>query len=359
MESVVLRFPVLGRYQEDARMGYYIEDEEHDALELCPIEAFALYNNLRRRMDFATGIVGGPKRRISWAEITGWMHRDSARGRKAVNTSVSKARRLVEQMVKVELLEYRTDREEDRLMFFLPLARSDVSEARKRRDPQHQRQIQESIAQAGNCVMLTAVREATTGAFIPNHLEEPEPSAHSLETVQNYSIREHETACESRQTFDSPQSSKADSVSCSVSAESFETCSAQDAETRQDFDRVPESKADNNNPFTPLPTENIQSTHIPTRERAREVAGHATVTQAVRAALRTDPQPSSVIPLLETEPAPKARRVQHALLPDLETLAYDDRSGFSLQISDGLRRKNPDLVRKLQQILSEEMGGAR
>lgn len=366
MNSIV-HFPVAGRYREDAEMGYVIEDEEHDALEQCPLEGFPLYMNLRKRMDFATGIVGGSKRRISWGEITQWMHRDSARGRKAVSIGVSKARRIVGQMVNAGLLEYRTDREADRLMFFLPLARSDFSEAQKQAQvPAYHAEIQQAIDETTNCVSMDRFRqrEATTGAFVStlaDATELPLPTEKSDFDPEITSFLAENT----RQTFDSPAGVQADSPATASNPVNMGTQAQASRKTRQTSDREPTPKADNNNPFTP----NLnQSSTIPTNAgapaRVRDFPAdaptghppaparkpHRQVGQSVRSALgktATPPSAAARVPF----------SAMASLSPVLETLAVDEATGFALQISAGLRNRNPDLIRDLQNIVSKHLHG--
>lgn len=352
MDSVV-SFPVVGRYREDAEMGYYVEDEEHDALELCPLEAFPLYANLRKRMDFATGIVGGRKRRISWGEIAQWMHRDSARGRKAVTISVSKARRLVAQMEKHGLLENRTDREEDRLIFFLPLAKSDLTEARKLQKPEYRREREQAIAETENCISIHKFRkrEATTGQFVaesPNMLMDSTELPLPSDTVHTYSS-EAQNRAESRQTFGSPAVANADRVEGVVS--DYKTCDSwpEAADSRQASDGDPEPKADNNNPFTPLRSNNIDINTIQ-RAGAREGVRKGSspkLNQVIQAAIEKQ----------SGDRKPAALPVHKRLTPGLETLVYDEGSGFTMQISPGLRRKNPDLAKRLEGFVAETFGG--
>lgn len=397
MNSIV-QFPLVGLYREDAEMGrYMIDDEEHDALELAPIEAFPLYMNLRRRMDFATGVVGGKKRRISWLEVSQWLHRDSARGRKAVTASVSKARRLVGQMVKVGLLEYRTDRQEDYLMFFLPLAYSDASEALKKEADAaaYHREVEAAIAESENCISIDRFRQrdGTTGTFLPglmDAMELPLPTASApQQRLQTPEITAQNTV-ESRQTFDSPEPLQADRVEITASHGLTVAFVPESEETRQTSDRVPEAKTDNNNPFTPIHHQNSTNTQSAgardvDREEAYQEAYQRALTalegmrledEARREKLkRRDklakkqaamakkgkkpkrPVTHSVTPQGIKAPEPTRQRPLSPLIaglsPELETLAVDESTGFAMQISPALRRKAPQLVKDLQNIVSD------
>lgn len=403
MDSLV-QFPVTGRYREDAEMGYVIEDEEHDALEQCALESFPLYMNLRKRMDFASGIVGGPKRRISWGEIAQWMHRDSARGRKAVTMTVSKARRVVGQMVQVGLLEYRTDREADRLMFFLPLAYSDYSEAQKReRESAYHAEIQAAVAETVNCVSMDRfrVREASTGAFVsalmdaselplPAHPARPSagdpspipPVAESLNRSGNPAFGAQESSFlpeNTRQTFDSPQGGKADSPVNAAGPVNTGTSSPASGETRQDSGMVPDTKADNNNPFTPNLNKNSNNTTktcAPAREvvdgvevsgdkpevttelpvEVRQVSKHPKVTRAIRQALHPD-LPDNPAPDTADGPVGPDFSVKAGLIPEFETLLVDERTGVSVQVSPGIRQKNPAQVLRMQALIASLYAG--
>ncbi len=355
----VVRFPVIGRYQVGAKMRYIIDDPEHDALESCPFEAFPIYLNLRKRMDFATGVVGGPKRRISWGEIAEWLHRDASRGRKAVHVSISKARRIVDHMVRAGLVEFQTDRENDRLMFRLPLAYSDATEAERRKDPVYLQELQQAVAETPNCVPLERYRkrEATTGCYLPD--DETEAA-----TGQPQAFVESPANCaETRQGFDSPADMKANSLVEPESSDNSVAYHQETAETRQGFDSPADAKADNNNPFTPIGGNN-NNIHTPTSACAREdFVSLPRVSKAVRDALGMAPKVESALPITTSPtddhapPGERQRSVKDDLLPDLETLGYDEESGFSCQISAGFRKKHPETVVEIQRIIAMHFGG--
>ncbi len=401
MDSIV-QFPLVGLYREDAEMGrYMVDDEEHDALELAPIEAYPLYMNLRRRMDFATGVVGGKKRRISWLEISQWLHRDSARGRKAVTASVSKARRLVGQMVKVGLLEYRTDRQEDFLMFYLPMAYSDASEALKKEADTvaYHREVAAAIAESENCISMDRFRQrdGTTGTFLPglmDAMELPLPTAPAPQQRLQTPEISAQNPVESRQTFDSPEPLQADRGVTSATHGLQISFSPEAEDTRQTFDRVPEAKADNNNPFTPIHHQNstnTQSAGAPDGEREeayqeayqraltalegmrlenearrekrkrREKLAKKQAAMAKKGKKPKRPVTHSVTPQAVTTPEPPTPASRQrplspliaGLSPELETLAVDENTGFAMQISPALRHKSPQLVKDLQNIVSD------
>lgn len=404
MNSIV-QFPLIGLYREDAEMGrYLIDDDECDALELAPVEATTLYMNLRRRMDFATGIVGGKKRRISWLEITQWLHRDSARGRKAVTVSISKARRLVGQMVKLGLLEYRTDRQTDFLMFYLPLACSDASEALKKAadEAAYQQAVDAAIAESENCVSMNRFRQrdGTTGTFLPDlvdALELPAPSDMRPLPVTQTPENRLRNAENTRQTFDSPTAAQADSPVGSVTTGFNGPLKPINPETRQTIDRDSEAKADNNSPFTPI--HNIESTytqnagaheepseaHLEARQRAlnaleglfqeeetrranRKKRDHRLKKQAALAKKGKGKKPKPSMAGAKQQPNVEApsptgapTRPQSPLIaglsPEMETLALDEQTGFALQVSPALREKQPDLIHDMQNLVQEFFAG--
>ncbi|MBN6741109.1 hypothetical protein JKG47_11310, partial [Acidithiobacillus sp. MC6.1] len=156
-------FPRVGRYAEDNNMGYMIEDEEHDALEQVPFDARWMYMSLRKKMDFATGIVGGPKRRISWAEVAGMVALEHQQGRKAIPADVS-ARRLMASLEKCGAVERHTSLKDRYLVLYLPLARSDNSEAAKRREQSYQAALAEAVEETRNCVGMDIYRDRRSAA---------------------------------------------------------------------------------------------------------------------------------------------------------------------------------------------------
>lgn len=322
MASELLRFPPVGWFGEDDEMRTFVDDEECDALDLCPLEATSLYLKLRRRMDFATGIVGGPKRRITWGELAEWIHRDGGPGRRAVTPTISQTRRLVGRMVKQGLLAFCTDRENDHLQFVLPLAHSDAAQMQKLQDPVYAREIAQTLEETQNCVSLAQYqrREATTGAFV-------------TET--------------SEQGLDRGRAEQADSQGIPLTTGISGEIHPLPAGIRQGLDRGLAEQADNNNPFTPISSnKNIINTNsAPAREE--KSASSNLLRRSIRQAIREE----------APRKTPPPRSVQDGLLPDLETLGYDERSGFSVQISPGLRQRAPELVARFQQIIADEFGG--
>ena len=447
-------FPRVGRYAEDNNMGYMIEDEEHDALEQVPFDARWMYMSLRKKMDFATGIVGGPKRRISWAEVAGMVALEHQQGRKAIPADVSRARRLMASLEKCGAVERHTSLKDRYLVLYLPLARSDRSEAAKRQEQSYQASLAEAVEETQNCVgmdIYRARRSATAGtadttmqvpqsapmaplsaggllvdfthvaecnavgphapsfssvAFKTAHGSCPsvqsQPVATDLSASMDGTISrglvqatEHmglTPASEVRQTSDRPIPEKSDRpdepASYCIDDENMTACK----EVRQTSDRPIPEKSDRylTNPFTPNLYKNLD---IPTARGpapAHIHAGTASVVQVLteppaghqpeRPAAGTDPakirgavqdtlpnpQLASTLVRSVVNPAggvkPKTcqsappevplSRVRQNLDSRLVTVAVDDDSGVSVQVSPAFAAKHPDRLRDLREIFS-------
>ena len=444
-------FPRVGRYAEDNNMGYMIEDEEHDALEQAPFDARWMYMSLRKKMDFATGIVGGPKRRISWAELAGMVALEHQQGRKAIPADVSRARRLMASLEKCGAVERHTSLKDRYLVLYLPLARSDKSEAAKRQEQSYQAALAEAVEETQNCVgmdIYRARRSVTAGtADTTMQMTQPAPTAqlspgqfaadvareaeisavgshepsfpssasktahgsgpsvlgHSVATDMPAGIEGNIShrrglvlateqmgltpASEVRQTSDRPVPEKSDRpidhVSYCLNDEIMTACE----EVRQTTDRPVPSKSDRHvtNPFTPNLYINLD---IPTaREPAPAYihAGAASVVTAsvhqperpaggvcparIRGAVQNtlpNPQPAaaparSMVSLAggvnpkTCQPAPPEvpqSRVRQNLDSRLVTVAVDDDSGVSVQVSPAFAAKHPDRLRELQEIFT-------
>ncbi len=434
-------FPRVGRYAEDNNMGYMIEDEEHDALEQVPFDARWMYMSLRKKMDFATGIVGGPKRRISWAELAGMVALEHQQGRKAIPADVSRARRLMASLEKCGAVERHTSLKDRYLVLYLPLARSDNSEAAKRQEQSYQAALAEAVEETQNCVgmdIYRARRSATAGTVATTmQVTQPAPTAplspgrfaadvareaeisavgshepsfpsSASKTVHGFgpSVLGHPVATdmpasdwlpseqmgltpasEVRQTTDRPVPSKSDrpteTISCCINDENRTACE----EVRQTTDRPVPEKSDRHvtNPFTPNLYINLD---IPTARGPAPAyihAGAASVVTAsvhqperpaggvcparIRGAVQNtlpNPQPAatparSVVNLAggvnpkTGQPAPPEvpqSRVRQNLDNRLMTVAVDDDSGVSVQVSPAFAAKHPDRLRELQEIFS-------
>ena len=447
-------FPRVGRYAEDNNMGYMIEDEEHDALERVPFDARWMYMSLRKKMDFATGIVGGPKRRISWAELAGMVALEHQQGRKAIPADVSRARRLMASLEKCGAVERHTSLKDRYLVLYLPLARSDHSEAAKRQEQSYQASLAEAVEETQNCVgmdIYRARRSVTAGAVdttlqVPQSaslephcsgrfaagvtreteiraVESREPtfpsSASKTANGSGPFVLDHPVATdmpaglegqishrgdvlpatepmaltpasEVRQTSDRPVPEKSDRpiepISSCLNDENRTACE----EVRQTSDRPVPEKSDRHvtNPFTPNLYINLD---IPTAPAPAHIhAGAASVVQVLteppaghqpeRPAGGTDParirgavQDTLPNPQLAGTPArsvvnpaggvkPKTcqsappevpqSRVRQNLDNRLVTVAVDDDSGVSVQVSPAFAAKHPDRLRELREIFS-------
>ena len=447
-------FPRVGRYAEDNNMGYMIEDEEHDALEQAPFDARWMYMSLRKKMDFATGIVGGPKRRISWAEVAGMVALEHQQGRKAIPADVSRARRLMASLEKCGAVERHTSLKDRYLVLYLPLARSDHSEAAKRQEQSYQASLAEAVEETQNCVgmdIYRARRSVTAGAVdttlqVPQSaslephcsgrfaagvtreteiraVESREPtfpsSASKTANGSGPFVLDHPVATdmpaglegqishrgdvlpatepmaltpasEVRQTSDRPVPEKSDRpiepISSCLNDENRTACE----EVRQTSDRPVPEKSDRHvtNPFTPNLYINLD---IPTAPAPAHIhAGAASVVQVLteppaghqpeRPAGGTDParirgavQDTLPNPQLAGTPArsvvnpaggvkPKTcqsappevpqSRVRQNLDNRLVTVAVDDDSGVSVQVSPAFAAKHPDRLRELLEIFS-------
>ena len=413
-------FPRVGRYAEDNNMGYMIEDEEHDALEQAPFDARWMYMSLRKKMDFATGIVGGPKRRISWAEVAGMVALEHQQGRKAIPADVSRARRLMASLEKCGAVERHTSLKDRYLVLYLPLARSDRSEAAKRQEQSYQASLAEAVEETQNCVgmdIYRARRSVTAGA-VDTTLQVPQSASLEPHCSGQFAAgvtRETEIrAVESREpTFPSSASKTANGSGPFVLDHPVATdmpaglegqishrgdvlpatepmALTPASEVRQTSDRPVPEKSDRHvtNPFTPNLYINLD---IPTAPAPAHIhAGAASVVQVLteppaghqpeRPAGGTDParirgavQDTLPNPQLAGTPArsvvnpaggvkPKTcqsappevpqSRVRQNLDNRLVTVAVDDDSGVSVQVSPAFAAKHPDRLRELREIFS-------
>lgn len=122
-----------------------ISETELDALEGMGDLSYRMYMELRRWMDFKTGVVGRVKR-ISWQAIAEWVYGEPRPGVKAVVRRKSTLRRAKDQLVKRGLLrEIGTDLQ---LVFLCPLADTD-SCVRKKADTGSTHQESAAKASAG------------------------------------------------------------------------------------------------------------------------------------------------------------------------------------------------------------------
>ena len=443
-------FPRVGRYAEDNNMGYMIEDEEHDALEQVPFDARWMYMSLRKKMDFATGIVGGPKRRISWAEVAGMVALEHQQGRKAIPADVSRARRLMASLEKCGAVERHTSLKDRYLVLYLPLARSDRSEAAKRQEQSYQASLAEAVEETQNCVGMDIYRArrlptagtADTTMQVPQSAPTAQLSAGGLPVdfthaapsfpssasktangsgpfVLNHPIAtdvpvglegtisrglvqatEHmglTPSSEVRQTSDRPIPEKSDRpdepASCCIDDENRTAYE----EVRQTSDRPVPEKSDRHvtNPFTPNLYKNLD---IPTARGpapAHIHAGAASVDQVLSEPPAGQPErpaggggpargigPAQIREVVQnTLPSPQpaatpARsvvnpvggvkpktcqsappevpqsRVRQNLDSRLVTVAVDDDSGVSVQVSPAFAAKHPDRLRELREIFS-------
>ena len=401
-------------------MGYMIEDEEHDALEQVPFDARWMYMSLRKKMDFATGIVGGPKRRISWAEVAGMVALEHQQGRKAIPADVSRARRLMASLEKCGAVERHTSLKDRYLVLYLPLARSDRSEAAKRQEQSYQASLAEAVEETQNCVgmdIYRARRSATAGTAdttmqVPQSAPMAPLSAGGLlvdftHVAECNAVGPHAPSFSSvafKTAHGSCPSVQSQPVATDLSASMDGTISrglvqatehmglTPASEVRQTSDRPIPEKSDRylTNPFTPNLYKNLD---IPTARGpapAHIHAGTASVVQVLteppaghqpeRPAAGTDPakirgavqdtlpnpQLASTLVRSVVNPAggvkPKTcqsappevplSRVRQNLDSRLVTVAVDDDSGVSVQVSPAFAAKHPDRLRELREIFS-------
>ncbi|MBU2850731.1 MULTISPECIES: hypothetical protein [Acidithiobacillus] len=388
-------------------MGYMIEDEEHDALEQVPFDARWMYMSLRKKMDFATGIVGGPKRRISWAEVAGMVALEHQQGRKAIPADVSRARRLMASLEKCGAVERHTSSKDRYLVLYLPLARSDKSEAAKRQEQSYQSSLAEAVEETQNCVGMDIYRArrsvsagtadttlqmtqpaptASDGYGRPSPLGHPAATDLPASAWRSFDQMGLTPASEVRQTSDRPVQTKSDRpiepASDCLNEGNLTACE----EVRQTSDRPVQTKSDRHvtNPFTPNLYINLD---IPTAREpapAHIHAGAASVVQAlpeapeshqpgrsgrIRGAVREtfpDPKPAttqarSMVSLAggvnpktgqSAPPEEPRNRVRQNLDSRLVTVAVDDDSGVSVQVSPAFAAKHPDRLRELREIFA-------
>ncbi|HKJ87587.1 MAG TPA: hypothetical protein VKA48_03680 [Gammaproteobacteria bacterium] len=108
-------------------------EREDEALQGLPLEAQLLYlRALRQNMDYDTGVVGGPSRRISWRSLREVLYVEPHQGINGGMPDRAKARRVIQWVEKAGLAERLDDQEH--LLFRLPLATLGSS-AQKKADP--------------------------------------------------------------------------------------------------------------------------------------------------------------------------------------------------------------------------------
>ncbi|HKJ87888.1 MAG TPA: hypothetical protein VKA48_05220, partial [Gammaproteobacteria bacterium] len=108
-------------------------EEEDEAMQGLPIEAQVLYlRGLRQHMDYESGVVGGPQRRISWRSLRDVLYVEPHQGIAGGSPDRAKVRRLVQWLEKAGLVARMES--QDHLVFRLPLATRATS-AQKKADP--------------------------------------------------------------------------------------------------------------------------------------------------------------------------------------------------------------------------------
>jgi hypothetical protein len=111
-------------------LGYLITAEEIDALHGVPHAAQLVYlRELRPRMDYATGVVGGGRRRISWQGIAEAIEVNPHQGVRAERYNKNQCKRLIGWLSRIGLVESIGDG--DHLVFRLPMAAADYSDQNK------------------------------------------------------------------------------------------------------------------------------------------------------------------------------------------------------------------------------------
>ena len=367
---------------------------------------------------------------------------------------MSRARRLMASLEKCGAVERHTSLKDRYLVLYLPLARSDHSEAAKRQEQSYQASLAEAVEETQNCVgmdIYRARRSVTAGAVdttlqVPQSaslephcsgrfaagvtreteiraVESREPtfpsSASKTANGSGPFVLDHPVATdmpaglegqishrgdvlpatepmaltpasEVRQTSDRPVPEKSDRpiepISSCLNDENRTACE----EVRQTSDRPVPEKSDRHvtNPFTPNLYINLD---IPTAPAPAHIhAGAASVVQVLteppaghqpeRPAGGTDParirgavQDTLPNPQLAGTPArsvvnpaggvkPKTcqsappevpqSRVRQNLDNRLVTVAVDDDSGVSVQVSPAFAAKHPDRLRELREIFS-------
>jgi hypothetical protein len=158
-------------------------EEEDEAMQGLPLEAQLLYlRGLRRYMDFDTGIVGGPKRRISWRTLRETLYVEPHQGIDGGMPDRAKVRRVMKWLEKEGLVARVED--EDHIVFRLPLATLGSS-AQKKADPkptpsrptQHDRQADPEPDPAE-----AAQQSESQGKPDPQHEHKPDPNTTPGET---------------------------------------------------------------------------------------------------------------------------------------------------------------------------------
>jgi len=121
-------------------------EQEDEALQGLPLDAQLLYlRGLRQHMDFESGVVGGPKRRISWRSLRDTLYVEPHQGIDGGTPDRAKVRRVVKWLEKQGLVARADDPEH--IVFRLPLATLGSSTYKKAdpkptpsRPPEHERE---------------------------------------------------------------------------------------------------------------------------------------------------------------------------------------------------------------------------
>lgn len=262
----ILSFPDRGRYAEDLAMRMILEDEEVDALaEMTHAEAYKVYIKVRRIMDFRTGIVGGPRRRIYWGEIADWLAVPADRGRKGTPASISHARRVVGLLEAAGLVERRSG--DQWLMLHLPLAYSDASHKRRMaQDADYRRSVSRSIADA-QCDGTVVIMDRLVANGCPISMEYQESGAPVMTAASD--SREYSAAGpDVREVPAAPMAGHAENR-----PEDFrQTCDREELDEKQYVASSVPATSDNisENPFTPTHKKKPIETN---NARAREGSG--------------------------------------------------------------------------------------
>lgn len=108
-------------------MAFRVSDDERDALLGLPWGAVTLYLlAIRPRMAYANGMVG-ERPRVSWQALCEALYIEPGPGRAGGSVHRDQVRRLAWHLERAGLIEFRSERTERRLIFFLPMAARDQS----------------------------------------------------------------------------------------------------------------------------------------------------------------------------------------------------------------------------------------
>ena len=367
-------------------------------------------------------------------------------GRKAIPADVSRARRLMASLEKCGAVERHTSLKDRYLVLYLPLARSDISEAAKRQEQSYQAALAEAVEDTQNCVGMDIYRarragtadatmqvtrpaptaQVSPGRFAAEVAREAEISAvgshepsfpsgasktapgsgspqqarvpgHPVATAMPTGDRTNSgqtgltPASEVRQTSDRPAPEKSDRpidpVSDCLNEENRTACE----EVRQTSDRPVPTKSDRQvtNPFTPnlyinldIPTAREPApahihagaasvdralTEPPAGRQPERLAGGSPAggspaggtgpaggvdTARIRGAVRETLPGRKPATTPSAPPDAPQSRVRQNLDSRLVTVAVDDDSGVSVQVSPAFAAKHPDRLRELREIFS-------